>query len=88
MKILIEIFFSHSRMDQFRLNITKYSFSQRTVNDCNKLSTYGVTASSMNMFKNKVDTYLRNVGLSISQWLPCPFAIWAFALDSNLVKSY
>ena len=40
------------------------------------------------MFKNKVDTYLRragymqikNVGLSISQRLPCPLAIWAFAL--------
>ena len=44
---------------------------------------------------NKVDTYLRragyiemkNVGFSISQWLPCPLAIWTFALDGNLVKS-
>ena len=29
------------------------------------------------------------VGLSISQWLPCPLAIWAFGLDgkSCLVKS-
>ena len=26
-------------------------------------------------------------GLSISQWLPCPLAIWAFALDGNLVQS-
>ena len=50
--------------------------------------------SSVNMFKNKVDTYHRredytymyNVGLSISQWLPCPLAIWAFALNSNLAK--
>ena len=47
------------------------------------------------MFKNKVDTHLRradytqmkNVGLSISQWLPCPLAIWTFALDGNLIKS-
>ena len=39
-------------------------------------------------------TYLRRVGytqmiivgLSISQWLPWPLAIWAFALDGNLVK--
>ena len=46
------------------------------------------------MFKNKVHTYLRrtdytqmkNVGLSISQWLHCPLAIWAFALDGNLVR--
>ena len=29
---------------------------------------------------------MNNVGLSISQWLPCPLAIWAFALDGNLVK--
>ena len=54
-----------------------------------------VTASSVNMFKNKVDTnirradytYIKNVGFSISQCLPCPLAIWAFALDTNLVKS-
>ena len=29
---------------------------------------------------------MKNVGLSISQWLPCPLVIWAFALDDNLVK--
>ena len=45
--------------DQCRLDIRKYSFSQRTVNEWNKLSTDCVTASSVNMFKNKVDTYLR-----------------------------
>ena len=28
---------------------------------------------------------MKNVGLSISQQLPCPLAIWAFALDGNLV---
>ena len=32
-------------------------------------------------------TLTKTVGLSISQWLPCPVAIWAFALDGNLVKS-
>ena len=92
-KILIEIFFSHSRkiIELCRLDIRKYSFSQRTINEWNKLS----TDCSMNMFKNKVDTFFRrvdytqikNVGLSISQWLPCLLAIWAFALDGNLVKS-
>ena len=73
MKILIEIFFfslkkKYSRTrghevtlvkDQCRMDIRKYSFSQRTLNEWNNLSTYCVTASSVNMFKNKVDTYLR-----------------------------
>ena len=78
------------------MDIRKYSFSQRTINEWNKLSTDCVTVSSVNMFKNKVDTYLRRVGytgmknggLSISQWLSCPLAIWAFGLDGNLAKSY
>ena len=65
MKILIEICFSlkkYSRTrghevklvkDQCRLDIRKYSFSQRTVNEWNRLSTDWITASSVNMFKNK-----------------------------------
>ena len=48
--------------DQCRLDIRKHSFSQRTINEWNKLSTDCVTASSVNMFKNKVDTYLRSAG--------------------------
>ena len=68
MKILIEMCFSHSRRiaelqdevklvkDQCRLDIRKHSFSQRTINEWNKLSTVCVTASRVNMFKNKVDT--------------------------------
>ena len=43
-------------------DIRKYSFSQSTINEWNKLSTDCVTASSVNMFKNKVDTYLRRAG--------------------------
>ena len=74
MKILIEICFSLSRKiaeledevklvkDQCRLNIRRYSFSQRRVNEWNKLSMDCITASSMNMFKNKLDTYLRRAG--------------------------
>ena len=77
--------------DQCRLDIRKYFFSQRTINEWNKLSMDCITASSVNMFKNKVDTYYRwagytqmkIVGLSISQWLPCPLATWAFALDGK-----
>ena len=48
--------------DQFRLDIRKYSFSQRKINEWNKLPTDCVTASSVNMFKNDVDTYLRRAG--------------------------
>ena len=44
--------------DQCRLDIRKNSFLQRTINEWNKLSTYCVTASSV----NKIDTYLRRVG--------------------------
>ena len=48
--------------NQCRLDIRKHSFSQRTVNEWNKLSTDCITASSVNMLKNKLDTYLRRVG--------------------------
>ena len=43
--------------DQCRLDIGigKYSFSQRTINEWKTLSTFCVNASSVNMFKNKVD---------------------------------
>ena len=42
--------------DQCRLDIRKYLFSQRTINEWNILSMDFVTASNVNMFKNKVDT--------------------------------
>ena len=45
-----------------RLDIRKFSFSQRTVNKWNRLSADCVGASSVNMFKNKIDIYLRRVG--------------------------
>ena len=48
--------------DQCRLDIRKYSFLQRPINEWNKLSTDCISPSSVNMFKNKVDTYLRRAG--------------------------
>ena len=63
------MFFSHKKnsrtrahevklvKDQCRLDIRKYSFSQRTVNEWNKLSMDCITASSVNLSKNKLDTY-------------------------------
>ena len=47
---------------QSRLDERKYSFSQRTINVWNNLSTDCVHASSVNMFKNKIDKYLVKAG--------------------------
>ena len=47
---------------QCRLDIRKYSFSQRTFNEWNRLSADTVGASSVNIFKNKIDIYLRQAG--------------------------
>ena len=47
---------------QSRFDVRKFSFSQRTINVWNKLSTDCVHASSVNMFKNKIDKYLVKVG--------------------------
>ena len=41
--------------EQCRLDMRKYSFSQRVINEGNKLSNDCVCTSSMNMFKNKID---------------------------------
>ena len=47
---------------QCRLNIRTFSFSQRTVNDWNRLSADCVGASSVNIFKYKIDMYIRRAG--------------------------
>ena len=64
MKILIEIFFSLKKdnrtrghdltLDRCILDIRKYSFSQRPINEWNKLCTDCVTASSLNTFKTRL----------------------------------
>ena len=48
--------------DLCRLDIRKYSFLQRTINEWNNLSTDCITASRVNMFKHRVDTYFRRAG--------------------------
>ena len=48
--------------EQCRLDIRKFSFSQRTVNEWNRLLADCVGASNVNMFKNKIDIYLRRAG--------------------------
>ena len=47
---------------QSRLDVRKYSFSQRTINVWNNLSTDCVHTSSVNMSKNKIDKYLVKAG--------------------------
>ena len=43
---------------QSRVDVRKYSFSQRTINVWTNLSTDCVHASSVNMFNNKIDKYI------------------------------
>ena len=47
---------------QSRLDVRKYSFSKRTINVWNKLSTDCVHATSVNVFKNRIDKYLVKAG--------------------------
>ena len=42
--------------------VIKFSFPHRTINVWNKLLTECVHASSVNMFKNRIDKYLVNAG--------------------------
>ena len=48
--------------EQCRLDMRKYSFSQRVINEWNKLLNDCVNASSVNIFNNKIDTYLIRAG--------------------------
>ena len=57
---------------QSRLDVRKYSFSQRTINVWNKVSTDCVHASSVNiynMFKNKIYKYLVKAGYTAFIWI-------------------
>ena len=47
---------------QSRLEVRKFSFLQRTINVWNKLSEECVHASSVNMFKNRINKYLVKAG--------------------------
>ena len=47
---------------QSRWDVRKFSFSQRTINVWNTLSTECVHASSVNKFKNIIDKYLFKAG--------------------------
>ena len=44
------------------LDIRKYAFSQRTIHEWNRLPGECVNATSVNMFKNKIDNYFKRSG--------------------------
>ena len=50
--------------EQCRLDMRKYSFSPRVINEWNKLPNDCINAStcSVNMFKNRIDRYLIRAG--------------------------
>ena len=48
--------------EQCRLDMRKYSFSQKVINEWNKLPKDCVNASSVNIFKNRIDIYLIREG--------------------------
>ena len=79
--------------EQSRLDVRKYSFSQRTINVCNKLSNDCDHASGINMLKTRIDKYLVRAGytwnsmsgFSIRKGLPRPLPS-GVCLNGNLVN--
>ena len=63
---------------QSRLDVRKFSFSQRTINVWNKLSEECVHASSVNMFKNRIDKYLVKGALYTIQILCRRYTCWSY----------
>ena len=48
--------------ERCKLYIRKYAFSQRTINEWNRLPGECVNSTSVNMFKNKIDNYFKRSG--------------------------
>ncbi len=55
------------RKDPSRLDVRKFTFSQRVVNMWNDLSAEVVTASSVKAFKNKLEAHLANLPRRLSE---------------------
>ena len=45
--------------ERCKLDIRKFAFSQRTIHEWNRLPGECVNATSVNMFKNKIDYYFK-----------------------------
>ena len=48
--------------ERWKLDIRKFAFSQRTINEWNRLSGEYVNATSVNMFKNMINNYFKRYG--------------------------
>ena len=70
--------------EQCRLDIIKYSFSQRVINEWNKLPNDCVNASSVNVFKNRIDRFW-TLDKPMASLSTChlELVVW----DGNLVQS-
>ena len=49
--------------ERCKLDVRKYAFYQRTIHEWNRLPVECVNATSVNMFKNKIDNYLEDLGM-------------------------
>ena len=49
-------------MEQYTLDIRKYSFSQRAINEWSKCSTNCVNDSGVDMFKDTICKYIKRAG--------------------------
>ena len=67
-----------------RLGTRKYSFSQRVINEWNKLSYDCVNSSSVNMFKNTIYRYTLDKPMASLSCCYLELVVW----DGILVKSY
>ena len=69
--------------ERCKLDIRKYAFSQRTINEWNRLPGECVNATSVNMFKNKIDNYFKTclvVGYEYNRTLDKPVASLSCAI--------
>ena len=46
---------------RFRLDVGKFSFGNRVVNEWNCLPQDAIDSTSVNMFKNRIDCHLKNI---------------------------
>ena len=69
--------------ERCRLDFRKYSFSRRTINEWNKLSTDSVYAREYALRNIDISQKGRLLidGLLISQWLLYPLAIWLLWIE-------
>ena len=69
--------------EQCRLDMRKYSFSQRVINEWNKLPNDCVNASSVSMFKNREHFWTLDKPMPSLSTCPLELVVW----DGTLVKS-